>query len=239
MLKLFLAAVEELTIIPVRLEKKIQNDETSCILRYFPFIGLLFGLCLVAIEYIVSFYLPSSIVTILLIAFMIAISGGRYLEDLACITNLIFSKRTKETGSISLFANPVGSTIVFLFILLKYCTIAEFSAGKNYLIFLFFPMVGRASIVILCWAFPIFETKEGSNIKISNRDFIIVSLSVLLLGLLFTGVRTLFIFGVILLIVILTGKYILRKLPETRKYLPGFINEIAELVALLIGTVVI
>lgn len=240
MLRLFLVAIEQLTIIPVNLLKKAREDEIYQAIKYFPFIGFLLGICLVVIEYIFSFYLPTPITTLLLIIFMIIITGGRYMEDLANTTNLIFSSRTKKTNkNTSSLTNPVGSSMIFLLLLIKYSALAEFVGGKDYGMLLFFPMLGRTAIVTVCWMFPNLMPKSAGKINLSTADFIIAGLTSLLFGIAFIGIRTFFIFGVMILIIVAIGKHLIKKILDTECHIIGFVNELAELVALIIGTVVI
>jgi adenosylcobinamide-GDP ribazoletransferase len=240
MLRLILVAIEQLTILPIRLLQKAKDNEIYQAIKYFPFIGILLGACLVVIEYIFSFYFPTPITAIILILFMIIITGGRYIEDFAYTVNLIFSKRAKRTdASFSVLANPVGSSIVFLFILIKFSALAEFVAGKDYCMLLFFPMMGRIAIVTACWMFPNIIPESAGKVKLETRDFIIAGIASLLLGFGFVGFKAVFVFGSIILIIVFIIKNVLQKIPEAEKNILGFLNELAELVALLIGTVVI
>jgi len=240
MLRLFLVALQQLTILPVRIVQKAKTDEIYQAIKYFPLIGLLLGICLVVIEYILSFYLPVSIITIVLIIFMIVITGGRYVEDFVYTTNLIFSKRSKRLDmNFSTFANPIGSSIVFLFILIKYSALAEFVGGKDYAMFLLFPMMGRVAMITACWMLPDIIPESAGVIKLETRDFIISSIASLLFGFLLIGIKILFIFSLFIIIIVFAVQNIVQKVPDSKKNILGFLNELAELVALLIGTVVI
>lgn len=245
MIRLFLVALQFLTRLPVRLHKKAGPQELAKSLAYFPLVGLFLGACLVILEYILTYFFPTSIVRLILIGFLILITGGLHLDGFADTVDAVSSGK-KGGDELKIMREstigPVGTCCVFILLLAKYIALGEFFGGRLYAMLLLFPMVGRMGIVTACFMFP-YARKEGTGLAFINkgtqREFLISGLISFMSGFILFGLRALFILCCVFIIVIITGKYFTKKLGGITGDILGFINEVSELVAFLGGTVVL
>lgn len=241
-MNLFLVALQFLTILPIRIKKEVRLAKS---LAYFSLVGLFLGLCLVVLEYILAYFLPTSIVRLILIVFLIAITGGLHLDGLADTIDAIASRKTGENGLKIMREStigPIGVISILVFLLAKYIAIGEFFGWRLYAMLLLFPMVGRMGIVTACYLFPYARDEGTGKIFIGNagiKEFIIAGLTSFVVGFLLFGPRALFILGCVIVVVVFIGKYFTRRFGGITGDTLGFINEIGELVALLGGTVII
>lgn len=244
-MRLFLVALQFLTRLPIRLKKEADPKELGKSLAYFPLVGLFLGICLVVLEYSLSYFFPTSIVRLVLIAFLIFITGGLHIDGLADTIDAIASGE-KGDDALKIMrestVGPIGATCVFISILAKYIALGEFVGGRLYAMLLLFPMAGRMGMSTVCLLFP-YARKEGTGkafvSKGTTKEFIISGTISFIAGIILFRTRALFILGSIILIVMLTGKYFTKKFGGITGDIVGSINEIGELVALLGGTMVI
>lgn len=244
-MRLFLIALQFLTIIPIRLGKKAEPEELAKSLAYFPLVGILLGTCLAVLEYFLTYFLPSSVVRLILVAFPIAITGGLHLDGLSDTVDAIASQKS-SSNALKIMQEktigPVGASCVFIFLLARYVALGEFVGMRLYTMLLLFPMVGRMSIVTACFLFP-YAKKEGKGKAFidnaTSKEFLIAGITSFLLGIILFDMRSLFIIGCVIFIVIFIGKYFTRKFGGLTGDTLGFFNEVGELVALIGGTVVL
>lgn len=244
-MRLFLVALEFLTILPIRLRKETDSKELAKSIMYFPVVGLFLGICLVILEYILSYFFPTSIVRLVLIGFLIFITGGLHIDGLADTIDALASRKKSEDALKIMresTVGPIGASCIFIFILAKYIALGEFFGGRLYAMFLLFPMAGRMGMVTACCLFP-YARAEGTGkafiTKGAAKEFIISGTISFIAGIILFRARALFILGSVIIIVVILGKYFTKKLGGITGDILGFINEIGELVALLGGTMVL
>lgn len=244
-LRLFLVAVGFLTCLPVRLKKEANAEEFSKSLIYFPVVGLLLGLVLVLLEYGLAYFLPASIVKLVLVGSLIILTGGLHLDGFAdTIDALASGKNGKEAlrimkeGSIG----PIGVAAVIMCLAIKYLVLMEFFGVKLYCILLMFPMLGRTAVVTGCWLFS-YARSEGTGKafidKSNSKEFMISLIITLIASILLIGIRGIVILGCIILMVTFSGRYFSNRFGGITGDNLGFMNELGELVALIGVTVVI
>ncbi|MCD6231137.1 adenosylcobinamide-GDP ribazoletransferase [Candidatus Aerophobetes bacterium] len=79
-MKKFLIALQFLTIIPLRKSIKIEEKDLSNSLIFFPIIGLIIGIFLILINYLISSFLSPLVVNTLIIIIWIGMSGALHLD---------------------------------------------------------------------------------------------------------------------------------------------------------------
>lgn len=236
-MKLFLTALQVLTIFPIRTGPKDFGKSV----RFFPLVGLFLGFCLVIIEYTLGYFLPSSISRLILIAFLIIITGGLHLDGLADTVDAVASG---QRGNCALeimkesSVGPIGVCAIVIFLLTKYIALGEFFGARLYAMLLFFPMAGRIAMVTACWIFP-YAKKEGiGKAFIDNaglNEFVIAGVISFIMGFLLFGLKGLYILGFIIIKVVFIGRYFTKRFGGITGDCLGFFNEIGELVALIGG----
>lgn len=244
-MRFFLLALQFLTIIPLRFREEAKKEELSRSIAFFPLAGLLIGVCLIVLDFILSYTLPTSIVRAVLILFLIVITGGLHIDGMADTIDAVSSgeggKRALEIMREST-VGVMGVCAVVMSLLLKYIALGEFFGMRLYAILLFFPMIGRISIVIACFLFP-YARVEGKGEafigKVAFNDFITASLLSFIMSFLLLQLRGVLIMGFSILTVVLVGKYFTKKYGGITGDILGFVNEVGEIVALIGVTMVI
>lgn len=90
-----LNALQFLTIIPVRL-KSINQKSYAQAAIYFPLIGLLLGIILVAINHLLGFLILGGITSsIILVVLLIILTGGLHLDGLADTFDALLSRKQR------------------------------------------------------------------------------------------------------------------------------------------------
>jgi adenosylcobinamide-GDP ribazoletransferase len=162
--KPLLAAIQFLTIIPfpksfVSGEKDLEKSVT-----FFPIVGLLIGLIIAAIDYVIGFILPPYPASAITVIALTGISGGLHMDGLADTADGFFSARPRDkilaimrdsrTGVMGVIA------VVFL-ILLKFSLLISLALPYRFGIIMLMPLAGRCSLVIMMTALPYVRSEGG------------------------------------------------------------------------------
>jgi adenosylcobinamide-GDP ribazoletransferase len=162
--KPLLAAIQFLTIIPfpksfVSGEKDLEKSVT-----FFPVVGLLIGLIIAAIDYVIGFILPPYPACAVTVIVLTAISGGLHMDGLADTADGFFSARPRDkileimkdsrTGVMGVIA------VVFV-ILLKFSLLISLALPYRFGIIMLMPLAGRCSLVIMMTALPYVRSEGG------------------------------------------------------------------------------
>lgn len=232
-IKQFFLAIKNTTVIPLKLEYEVSEIDTAESVKFYPAVGFIIGIFLIFIQVVFSFYFPTSITKAIVIASLLTITGWRYLEDFLSVTGKWLSRYSTSN------ANILGACVIFALIFLKYIALGEYLSYRLYAILLLFPVIGRVGMLTLFWMFPGIMAKQKPYKSVKYKDFMIVVILSFVLGIIFLGLRAVLIFGCVFLFVIFSGKYFSKKSLTTHEFLPGFVNESCELIALVLGTMVI
>ena len=79
----FLAALQFLTIISIPWRRDAQKAQLGHCVGYFPIIGLIIGLILAGLSWVLLFVIPSTIANALLLVVLVIITGALHLDGLA------------------------------------------------------------------------------------------------------------------------------------------------------------
>ncbi|MEW6171180.1 MAG: adenosylcobinamide-GDP ribazoletransferase, partial [Candidatus Omnitrophota bacterium] len=95
-MKSFLAALQFLTIIPIKI-KNIEGNHLSRSLIYFPAVGLILGLILLGINKLLLFLnFAEFSLSIILVVSLIILTGGIHLDGLSDTFDALLSRKNKE-----------------------------------------------------------------------------------------------------------------------------------------------
>jgi adenosylcobinamide-GDP ribazoletransferase len=142
----FLAALQFLTIIAVPWRREVQADEIGRSAGYFPLIGLIIGLILVGLNLIFGLLLPPAVANVLLIAFLVIISGAMHLDGFADTCDGLVGHRTVEERWRVMRdsrAGAYGIVGVVLILLLKYVTLSSIRADLMLMALILMPVISR------------------------------------------------------------------------------------------------
>ncbi len=167
----FLAALQFLTTIPIR--RKFSDEEVGGSLSYFPLVGLILGLILAALCWLLGFLLPIALVDVLLIISLVALTGALHLDGfLDACDGLACHGTPQERLDImsDSRAGGIGAVCVFSLLLLKYISLTTLPESIKIEALILMPVMGRWSMSYTIFAYPYAKShglgkpfKEGSG----------------------------------------------------------------------------
>ncbi|HJP17685.1 MAG TPA: adenosylcobinamide-GDP ribazoletransferase [Nitrospinota bacterium] len=231
--KLF-TAVSHLTISKKDSHSEISDKEIKQSLLFFPFAGFYIGLFLVLINFITSHFLPSPVIDILLILFLLVFTEAKHLKGfLSMVTGITGFSKTKSIPSnieLKLFL------VLFFVLMMKFILLNNIVPGWKNAVLLVMPVMGRWSLIF----FPYLQmSRPRQNVDINPlygeidvKDFwvgtVITSIITLLLG-----INGIIIFMMITFTTVFFERLYQRKINGIPENLSLGIVEITEILTLL------
>jgi adenosylcobinamide-GDP ribazoletransferase len=154
MMKRFLIALQFLTIIPVKRELTITEEDIAKSSSDFVAVGLAQGLTLVAVDYASGMIFDRDIVTGMVLLALVLSNGGFHLDGLADTFDAVASKGDKEKKLAVMkdsATGPMGVVAIFFALLLEYLilnNLAGMSAGLYYHSLVLMPMFSKWAMVV-------------------------------------------------------------------------------------------
>ncbi len=149
-MKRLLVAIQFLTIVPVRSNMTVSEDDVSKSVSFFVVVGLLQGLLLVATDLSARRIFHSDLVTGLVLLLLVLSNGGFHLDGLSDTFDALALKSEgnegldksrrlamMKTGTVG----PMGVTAIFFALALKYLALNNVS--------LFHPFIYRSSLLLM------------------------------------------------------------------------------------------
>ena len=241
MMKRLIVSLQFLTIIPWNNNLKMSEEDLGKSMLYFPLIGLLIGGSLAGLHYLLTFVLPQSIVDVLMVTFLVLITGSIHLDALADTIDGIASGKDRNEKLRIMKESSVGAmgvVAIVLDLLIKYLALTVLPATSKTQSLLVMPMMGRWSQVIVAYFSNYAGLEKGLGFPFTEH----VSMSALLgatmmtLGcafwlLLFKGIV---ITGTIALLTFLGILFFKRSLGGITGDVLGAVNEFTEVAVLIL-----
>lgn len=152
----FIAALEFLTSIPLPGKREVSPEQLGRATAFFPLVGLIIGLVLAGLNWLLNLILPTEVVSALLIAALVIITGALHLDGMADTCDGIGGHKTAEerrrvmrdsrTGAFGV----VGIAVVLL---IKYVALNNTPPVFMISILFFVPTVSRWAMVYALFAF--------------------------------------------------------------------------------------
>lgn len=189
----FWAALQFLTIFPTPLHRQASIEETGRSLSYFPAVGLILGLILLGADYLFSLVLPTSVVSALLIAVLVVLSGAHHLDGFIDTCDGVIAGKSKGERLAIMADSKVGAFGIsgaLLLLLVKYAALWAILQQLRLPALLLMPTLSRCLMVWAVFAFPYARTsgtglafKRGANwSKLAIATVITLAVSLILLG---------------------------------------------------------
>jgi adenosylcobinamide-GDP ribazoletransferase len=234
----FISAWRFLTIIPLPVRHENTLDDIGYSQVYFPVVGIIIGLILAGLNWILNFVFPQLVTDVLLIVFLIIITGALHLDGLGDTLDGFGGKTIEERHRImhDHHTGSFGIIGIVCIIILKITLLSAIPQSWHWRTLLLFPMLGRWAMVYAINLFPYARTtgigkifKERANrLILLIASLITIALSFLLFyysGLIISiGVA-----GIITGVAFLFKKHFSGLTGDNY----GAINEIAEVMVLL------
>ncbi len=239
-MKGFLTALQFLTIIRVSRDPDITGEELGRSMSYYPVVGFLIGLILVAARAVFSLFLPLPVVDILVIVVLVILSGALHLDGFADTIDGLAGGSDREKTLAIMRDNKIGSFAVvglILLLILKVSALMEVPGEIKNAALLIMPVLGRWSTVQLASGFSYARSGNGTALVFTRfagrKEYVIASLitAVILIGLF--QLRGLLIMLLIAAVTLLLGFFFKRRIGGVTGDIMGAANEINEVITLL------
>ncbi len=153
----FLAALSFLTIIPIPHWREVSPEEVGHSMGYFPIVGVIIGLILAGLNWLLGLFLPSAVVNGLLIVSLVVISGALHLDGFVDTCDGIAGHKTVEARWQVMRDSRVGAfgiIGVFLLLLVKYVSLSSVSESLLMVTLVLMPVVSRWAMVYAVFTYP-------------------------------------------------------------------------------------
>jgi len=241
-----LAALRFLTIIPTPRRYEVSAEELGASQGYFPLVGLLLGVILAGIDWLLSLILPASIVNAVIIIVLLLLTGALHIDGFIDTCDALVGRKTPQERWRIMSDSRVGGFGVvgaFCLLLLVYVSLGEISETYKMIALILMPALSRWSMVYAIFAFPYAKPvglgrtfKEQANWKKLTLATSLVLASTL--GLLITKGLVLFFVGLALIFMVwvvaaTVGLFLQRKFAGLTGDSYGAINEVTQVFVLV------
>ena len=240
-MKDFLQALSFLTILPVGVSISPEGKDLARSMGFFPLVGLLIGLLLTLGYYLLSFFLPRSIVLWLTIGLLALLTRGLHLDGFADTVDGLASGGTKEKILGVMRDSRIGAFGVIGLILLigaKYLALDQIPSTSFYYSLILMPVTARNSIVLVCYRSPYARSGEGLakpfTENLGPREIALSSVSTFGIAFLFMGIKGILVFLGISIFSLAYRFFFIKKLGGVTGDILGGANELAEVLCLIL-----
>ena len=214
----------------------IEEKDAAGALTYFPFVGLLLGFFLWACAHALGDAFTPAITAVFIVSILSIVTRGAPLDGLAASFDGFGSGGSAEEMVESMQREQRGTFGIMglvLALLAKYLLISELIEGGHLFSLMFFPTVGRWSMVCLAWFFPVLDEKAIMEYP-ASRGFwwatgITLLCAVFIQGLLGLGIMVLVWVGIYGL-----GQYCVKKIGGITPHIMGGSAELVEIFSLAV-----
>jgi adenosylcobinamide-GDP ribazoletransferase len=227
----------------VPLKRELTPEQLGKATAFFPLVGLVLGGILAGLNWVFNLFLPSPVVTILLIVSLVALTGAMHLDGFAdTCDGMAGHKPVEERWKIMRDSRTGAFGVVGIALLLitKSVVLNSVPADMMTPALLFFPVVSRWAMVYLIFAFKYARPQGlGTAYKNATRwpQFITATILTLVIGAALTPLffyTWLWVFLGVWLTATILGFYFRYKFAGQTGDTYGASNEVSEVIALLI-----
>lgn len=241
----FLAALKYLSTIPLLPRRQFGSEEMGRSSVYFPLVGLLIGLVLASLSWLLRLLLPFSVVNVLVITALVVLSGARHLDGLAHTADALVGHATPEACLKIMTDKRVGSfgiIAVAAMLLVKY--IALNSLPQNLLLstLIYLPVLGRWAMVYAIFSFRTAQPSgPDGDFKRGTRWYglLIATFTTLVVTFFLARLSGLVVMVGVLGVVALFATYLKGRFGGLTVATYGAISELAEVVTLVMVSLLV
>jgi len=244
----FLDALKFLTIIPLPWRREVSLEEMGRSIVYFPVVGIIIGLILVGLNWLLGLFLPSMVVSALLIVSLAVLTGGRHLDGFVDTCDGIAGHKTVEERWRVMHdsrAGAFGIVGVFLLLLVKYVSLSSVPENLLMVTLVLMPVVSRWAMVYTVFAYSYARPaglgkifKQGASWqRFTTATVITLAVAIgltRLANITYFYLAGLAIMLAIWVIVVAMATYLKRKFAGLTGDTYGAINEVAEVCVLIL-----
>ncbi len=236
----FVAALRFLTIIPLPWGREISPEKLGRSTGYFPVVGVIIGLILVGLNWILGLFLPSPVVTVLLVVCSVMLSGALHLDGFVDTCDGIAGHKTPEERWQVMNdsrAGAFGIIGVVLLLLVKYVSLNSVPQTSMMATLVLMPVISRWAMVYAAFVYPYAKPSGlGKVLKEETRwyRFVMATLIALAVAIVLAQLMGAAIMLGIWIIVAAMAAYLKRKFSGLTGDTYGAINEVAEVCVLIL-----
>lgn len=236
----FVAALRFLTTIPLPWWREVSPEELGRSTGYFPVVGIIVGLILVGLNWLLRLFLPLPVVNVLLVVSLVVISGALHLDGFVDTCDGIGGHKTPEERWAVMDdsrAGGFGIIGVSCLLLVKYVSLNSVPQTLLMATLVLMPMISRWAMVYALFAYPYAKPSGlGRAFKQGTgwQWFLMATLITLVVTIVLAQMRGLAVMLGIWIIVIATAAYLKRKFSGLTGDTYGAINEVAEVCVLIL-----
>ncbi|OGO32491.1 MAG: cobalamin 5'-phosphate synthase [Chloroflexi bacterium RBG_16_56_11] len=241
----FLAAIQFLTSLPVK--RDISPQQLGRAAAFFPAVGLVIGLVLAGLNWLLLQILPPAVVDALLIVTLVLVTGALHLDGFADTCDGLAGHRTVEERLKIMRDSRTGAfgvVGIVLLLLVKYVSLNNVPVEFTAAILIFLPVVSRWAMVYAVFAFRYARPSGlGLAYKQSTRlpQFTIATLTTLAVAAAlfpFLSVTGFLLIAGIWIVATLLSIYFRHKFAGLTGDSYGAINEVSEVMTLVFFIVI-
>ena len=236
----FLAALRFLTIIPLPGRREVSPEEAGRSIVYFPLVGVIIGLILVGLNWLLGLFLPSALVDVLLVVSLVAISGALHLDGFVDTCDGMVGHKTVEERWRVMQDSRAGAFGIIgacCLLLVKYVSLNAVPESWLMQTLVLMPVVSRWAMVYAVFAYPYAKPsglgkafKQGA----SWPRFTVATLITLVVAVILAQLTGFIIMLAIWVIVVAMAAYLKAKFGGLTGDTYGAINEVAEVCLLIL-----
>jgi adenosylcobinamide-GDP ribazoletransferase len=236
----FLAALTFLTIIPSPRRCEVSPEEVGRSAGYFPAVGAIIGLILIGLNWLLGLLLPSAVVNVLLIVFLVGITGALHLDGFVDTCDGIAGYKTVEERWQVMHDSRVGGFGIIgacCLLLVKYISLNSVPETLLMATLVLMPVLSRWAMVYAIFAYPCAKPsvlgktfKQGANWQMLTM----ATLTTLAVTAIVARLAGLVIMLGTWIIIIVMAAYLKRKFSGLTGDTYGAINEVAEVCVLIL-----
>ena len=233
-MKALALAVRFLTVLPwPGAPREPEGGDMARALARFPFVGLLIGAVLIALDWALASAFSASVRSGLLVIALIVLTRGISLDGLSDFVDALGPGNHAREGS----AGSMGILLVIGALLLKFVALSELQGHERYVALLLSPILARAAMACLIASSPSVQEAVGGSREFARpssprEGYIALGWSFLLCFLLgwFWGLFL----AIVALCVTWGLKRLLDKSEKEMRDAPGAVSEIVETMTLVL-----
>jgi len=238
----FLAALKFLTIIRLPWPRETSPEELGRSIAYFPVVGFVIGLILVGLNLLLSLILPPPVVNVLLVVFLVVISGGLHLDGFIDTCDGIAGHKTTEERWQVMHDSRVGGFGIIgacCLLLVKYVSLNSVPPPLLMMTLVLMPVVSRWAMVYAVFAYP-YARPSGLGMVfkqgVSWLRFVVATLIALAVAIILaqSELAGLAIMLGIWVMTMAMASYLKRKFSGLTGDTYGAVNEVAEVCVLIL-----
>ena len=237
-----MAALGFLTILPVG-KHALDNKQLVRTVAFFPLVGIVLGLILVGVDWVLRRGLSDLLSSALLVALLVVFTGALHFEGFVDACDGLLGGHTQERKLEIMRQKQVGAYAVaggVLLLLLKVAAITSVTGVSRVWVIGLFPVLSRWGMALALSVFP-YARQQGLGSAFRGAGVLSLSIAcaTALAAAVLLGGAGILLFGVATVLALLLGWSISRMLGGLTGDTYGAINEVIEVCLLVIAAAIV